>query len=439
MNMIIMKFGGTSVGSAEKMKDVYNIVHSRKNRKPVVVASAVSGVTDLLIKAGTEAVKGNIMFSDIESKHMKIIDDLKLDRNIIDGELKDLKDILEVISKLKDFDKKLYDIIVSVGERMSTRILAAYFNKIGFPAKQYDAYEIGMITDNNFSEAEILPETYDEIKKKLTDFSKVPIVTGFIGKTKEGKITTLGRGGSDYTAAIIGAAIGAEEIQIWTDVNGVMTTDPKIVKHVTTIPVMSFAEASELAFFGAKVLHPKTILPAVKKDIPVMVLNTYEPDNKGTTIVSKITTTQKSVKAISCKKNVTLITISSTRMLNAHGFLAKVFEVFSENEVSVDMVSTSEVSISMTLDKSEKLDIIKSQLDKIAETEIITGKALICVIGENFKESVGTKGKIFTVLGHNKIKVHMISMGASDINIAFIVDEENREKSVQVLHKEFLE
>ena len=328
--MIVMKFGGTSVGSAERMKVVLDIVKDRLDKKPVVVSSAVGGVTDKLIDGAKKALEGEIIMDEIREKHMTIIKDLGLPEDVVDKQLEELKELFHVISETKEYTKKIYDTLVSFGERMSTRMLEAYFNKEGIKAKQYDAFDIGFVTDDNHGDAEILEETYRNIKINLTDFDSVPIVTGFIAKTKEGEITTLGRGGSDYTAAIIGSAIDADEIQIWTDVNGVMTTDPRIVNSAKTIPKLSFAEASELAFFGAKVLHPKTIIPAVDKNIPVKVLNTHEPDNAGSVILNDCGECSTTIKAIACKKNVTLINLTSTRMLNAHGFLAKVFEVFSK-------------------------------------------------------------------------------------------------------------
>jgi len=437
--MIVMKFGGTSVGSAERIKVVYDIVSKRKDQKPVVVSSAVGGVTDKLIDAAKKALQGEIILDEIKERHYKIIEDLGLKKEIIDEQLNDLKELFHVISETKEYTKKIYDTLVSFGERMSTRILAEFFTKEGMAAKQYDAFDIGFVTDANHGDAEILDETYNNIKINLTDFSVVPVITGFIAKSKSGEITTLGRGGSDYTAAIIGAAIGSDEIQIWTDVNGVMTTDPRIVSNAKTIPKLSFDEASELAFFGAKVLHPKTIVPAVKNSIPVKVLNTHEPEHAGSVILNECEKCASTIKAIACKKNVTLVNVSSTRMLKAHGFLAKVFEIFSNHKVSIDMVSTSEVSISMTLDSDEKLALIEEDLKEFADIKIEREKALICMVGEGMKHKPGIAGKMFSTIGDSGINLHMISQGASEINISFIIDEEKREDAVKALHKEFLE
>ncbi|MBI2974282.1 MAG: aspartate kinase, partial [Deltaproteobacteria bacterium] len=289
-----------------------------------------------------------------------------------------------------------------------------------------------------------------EINKKITSILKanakkelhsahVPVITGFIGKDKNGKITTLGRGGSDYSAAIIGAAINADEIQIWTDVSGVYSADPRIVKNARKIEKISFAECSELAYFGAKVLHPKTILPAMNKNIPVKVLNTFEPENSGTIILSEMKKSDEIVKALTCKKNITLININSTRMLFAYGFLARVFYVFDKYNISVDMISTSEVSMSLTIDKDMNLDKAVEELNQIATTNIVRNKAIVCVVGVGLKNETGIAGKIFSLMGQHKINVEMISQGASEINISFVVENDEAEKAVKLLHREFVE
>ena len=439
--MIVMKFGGSSVGSSERIKSVAEIVSLFKERNPVVVVSAVGGITDKLIELANAALsKGVVSIEKIKEKHKAILNELSLDESSVDNELKELEETLDVIAKVKDNSNKVIDTICSFGERMSSRIVAAYFNSIGVKAKNLDAYDIGMITNSNFGSAEPLPSAEGKIRESLSNINYIPVITGFIGKDEKGNITTLGRGGSDYTAAIIGAAISAEEIQIWTDVDGMMTSDPKIVKEAKTIPKISFNEAAELATFGAKVLHPKTILPAVKKNIPVKVLNSFNPSHQGTTILKECKNSKEIVKAIALKKDVTLVNVTSTRMLLVHGFLARLFEVFNKHKVSVDMLATSEISVSLTVDSKnngQDLNELESELREIGEVVVEKDKSIVCLVGNGMKGAPGAISKIFDIVAKNNINIDMISQGASEINLGFIVDGKDVEKAVQCLHKEF--
>lgn len=436
---IVMKFGGTSVGNAERIKNAADIVKSNYKKNPVVVVSAVTKITDALIKLANECSQGSgeKTLNHIKERHNEIIENLGVDKALLNEDINELENLSRKTKNKKILDAKRLDLFQSFGERMSSKIVAAQLNKSKIKSKAFDSWKLGFVTDNEFGDAEPLDEAYSNLKSNIKKLNLVPVITGFIGKTKNGEITTLGRGGSDYTAAIVGAAIDSDEIQIWTDVNGIMSTDPKIVSNAKTIKRVSFAEASELAYFGAKVIHPKTILPAMKKNIPVKVLNSFEPKNKGTIILSKSDKSSEAVKAIACKKNISLVHIESTRMLGAHGFLAKIFEVFNEKKKSVDVVSTSEVSVSLTVDSDENIDEILSSLKKIADAEVKKNKAIICVVGDGIGSTPGVAGRIFTALGSGKINVEMISMGASEINITFIVDGNYAEKAVRTLHKEY--
>jgi aspartate kinase len=439
--MIVMKFGGTSVGSAERIRVVADIVKAELNKKPVVVCSAVSGVTNMLIEIANKGFKGESskeLQKHLKEKHDHIIHELGIHKDVIEHLFKDLGKLMERVEVVKLATAETMDHIQSFGERMSCRIVAEYMNKFGIKAQAHDAYDIGMITTPDFGKAEPLEHTPEMINSHIKKLTHVPVVTGYIGKTTAGEITTLSRGGSDYTAAIIGAAIHAEEIQIWTDVNGVMTADPKIVKEAKTIDTMSFNEASELATFGAKVLHPKTIIPAVEKNIPVRVLNTYNPNHKGTLIVNRSEKSAHAVKAIASRKGISLVNINSTRMLNTHGYLARIFEVFRDHQKSVDMISTSEVSVSLTINEPEGMEKIVKELEGIATVKHETKKAIICVVGEGMKHSIGTAGRIFTTIGKAGIDIEMISQGASEINISFVVNEEDADKAVRALHEEFV-
>ena len=436
--MIVMKFGGTSVGGADEIRNVAEIVKSNLGRKPVVVVSAVKKITDRLIELANLAKEGDgyEVFSAIKNIHHGILEKLNIEKNLLDKELNELQKAVESVNG-KMPDAKTLDLFQSFGERMSSKIVAAQLNKIGVKAEAFNSWELGFVTNADFGNAEPLDGSYAAFKKSISKLKVVPVITGFIGKTEKGEVTTLGRGGSDYSAAIFGSAIDAEEIQIWTDVDGMMSADPKIVKNARTLEKVSFAEASELAYFGAKVLHPKTILPAVKKNIPVRVLNTFNAEGKGTLILNEVGKNEQIVKSITCKKNIILINVDSKRMLGAYGFLARLFDVFYKYKQSVDVVSTSEVSVSMTTDNENNVGDIASDLKGIADVKVLKNKAVICVVGEGMRNTPGVSGRTFSVLGKNKINIEMISQGASEINITFVVDGKDAENAVKVLHKEY--
>ena len=301
--MIVMKFGGTSVGSADSVKNTANIIKSYIEKKPIIVVSAVSGITDKLIELVNAASqgKGDEILDNIKKSHYEILDKSGLDKSIIEKDIENLSKIINVLKNSKgifgtpkiakrfsseiknnNIDAKTLGEFQSFGEQMSSKIVAAQLNKLGVKAQAFNAWDLGFVTNSEFGNAEPLEETFNNLNNNIKKLSLVPVITGFIGKTKDGEIATLGRGGSDYTAAIVGSAIGADEIQIWTDVDGIMSADPKIVSNAKLLERVSFAEASELAYFGVRVLHPKTILPAVKKNIPVTVLNSFNPESVGT-------------------------------------------------------------------------------------------------------------------------------------------------------------
>ncbi len=435
LHMIVMKFGGTSVGSASMIKEAVSIVKANTDRQPIVVVSAISKITDMLIdSAKKESEEREKVLRDIKDKHNAIIAELGLKKETASKEIEELH---QMAIQLKNPTKKEMDKLVSFGERISSAIFAEAAAKQGIDAKNYNAYDIGMITDQNFGSAEVLPEAYSLIEINISKMQHIPVITGFIGKSKNGDITTLGRGGSDYTAAIIGAAVNADEVQIWTDADGIMTADPRIVENARTIDTVSFGEASELAYLGAKVLHPKTILPVMNKGIPVRVLNTYNPKGKGTKIVMNAENGSERITSITYKKNVSIITINSARMFLLHGFLHKIFKTFDEHKVSVDMISTSEVSVSVTVDNKANTDItgLIEDLRKIAEVEIESNKASVSVVGRGIKKEHGITGEIFSAL--SEINIEMISQGASEINIGMVLNEEDSDKAVREIHNAF--
>ena len=437
--MIVMKFGGSSVKDAVMFRTVESIVKSKLSKKPVVVLSAVKGITDLLIAGYKEAVEKRFdSYNKIVETHKKIIADLNLKEGLLKEELDELKETLNVIAKTKEQSSKMLDYVSFFGERMSTKILAAHMSNLGTKAEAFVSGDIGLITDSHFGDATILESSFEKVNNEIEKIKVLPIITGFGGKDENGEYTTFNRGGSDYVASLVGAAINAEAIEIWTDVNGVMSADPRVVPNAKTIPELSFDEASELAYFGAKVLHPKTILPAIEKNIPVLVLNTFEPSNKGTTIVKQQRDASGHIKSISWKKAITVIDVKSTRMIDAYGYLAKIFSVFDKYKRPVDMITTSEINVSMTVDSKENLENIANELKSIAEVDVSYNKAIVYVVGASMKRKIGTASKIFDILAKNKINIDMISQCFEEISIGLVVDESEAESVVKILHQELI-
>lgn len=441
--MIIMKFGGSSVANAERVRHVSDIIRLFLKDRPLIVASAMGKTTDNLLAAADRAIGGKVCIEEISNLHFQVARDLQVDDAEVRILLDELNRLLQGIAMLKEVSPRTKDYLVSFGERLSVRILAAHLNRDGVKARFFDAWDIGFISNSDFTDAELLDETYGRVAASLgslkEDYAYTPIVTGFIAKDKNGIITTLGRGGSDLTASVLGASLAVDEIQVWKDVDGILTTDPRVVKNAQPVKNVSFEEASELAYFGAKVLHPRSILPAMAKNIPVRVKNSYNPTHPGTLILSSLDNEKELLRVLTFKKNVTLVDIVSTRMLGQYGFLAKVFQIFDEQQVSVDMVATSEVSISLTLDsKNNGIDKLKAELEKIARVRIKSGKTIITMIG-NVERASEILEKTFDVLRHNHINVQMISQGASKVNISFIVDDDQAETCVKALHQTFFE
>lgn len=455
----VMKFGGSSLASAERMREVAELILSFPNERPVIVLSAVGKTTNKLLLAGEKAVSCGVTniscideLSFIKDLHQRTADELGIHRSIIATHLEELEQLLKGIAMLKELTPRSRDYLVSFGECLSTRIFAAYLNKIGVKARQYDAFDIGFITTDDFTNADILEATYPAVAKRLhgdwiTD-PAIPIVTGFLGKGwRTCAITTLGRGGSDLTATTIGKALGLQEIQVWKDVDGVLTCDPNIHPHAEPVPYLTFDEAAELAYFGAQVLHPQSMRPAREGDIPVRVKNSYNPNAPGTLITRSRDMSKAVLTSIVLKRNVTMLDIVSTRMLGQFGFLAKVFSTFEDLGISVDVVATSEVSISLTLDPSklwsreliqQELDHVVEELEKIAIVNLLQHRSIISLIG-NVQRSSLILEKAFRVLRRSGVNVQMISQGASKVNISLIVNDDEAEQCVRALHETFFE
>jgi aspartate kinase len=446
-----MKFGGTSVEDASAFARVARIVGARREERPVVVVSAMSRVTDALL-AGVELAAAGDAEGALRSLEEHFERHTLVARTLPAGardeffvELTNTRRALaELFSRVARAGQPhrplLQDQIVSYGECLSARLLAAVLSERALPAAYVDARRCIITNADHGSATPANEETYKNTRAELSPLiaaGRIPVLGGFIGSTPDGQTTTLGRGGSDYTAALIGAGIGAREIQIWTDVNGVLTADPRVVAHARTIPRLSFAEAAELAYFGAKVLHPKTILPAVIRSIPVRICNSRDAEHPGTGVYFDAEMSPRTVKAIAHKKGITVLHITSARMLGAYGFLRTLFEVFERHRTIIDIVTTSEVSVSLSLEDTSMIDRIIEDLRPIAAVKVETDLAVVCIVGEELRYTSGIAARIFSTLGD--INVLLISQGASNVNLTFVVAERDVEETVRRLHASLFE
>ncbi len=440
-----MKFGGTSVKDEKAIKRTIEIVKNRNNSAFVVV-SALAGITNKLVQI-TELIskrnpnEANNLSDNIKQIHLDLATQLGVFQStssfIIDS-CDELQRIIYALDVIGEISNKSKDKILAIGETLSSFIVAEYANTVLLNSKHVDSREL-IRTDCNYTSAEVdFTSTQEKISQHLQNHKNIDIFIcgGFISSDEYGNTTTLGRGGSDYTAAVIAKCINAEKLEIWTDVDGILTSDPRLIGNAMLIREISYIEAAELAFFGAKVLHPKTIYPAIESAIPVYVLNSYKPYGSGTLIQRK-SNYSNMIKAIAFRKNITVINISSNRMLGAYGFLAKVFDVFLMNETSVDLVTTSEVSISLTIDNDCNLNEIMKDLSSFASIEIIPNQAIISVIGEGIRNTTGIASQFFGAV--NGINISMISMGASEVNLSIALSENELESAVKCLHNEFFE
>ena len=441
-----MKFGGTSVEDENAFQRIVTIVQAQQHASPVVVVSAMSGFTDALLDSVAAAATGNPKGA-IESlehhfqRHRAVAEGLAdsattvIER--IDTARHEIAELLRSVAAVGT-SAALRDEIVSYGERLSSFLLASVLSEGGLPAQFVDAREC-VITDSQHGRAEpLLDETGIATTKKLDSLvstNQVPVLGGFIGSSLEGKTTTIGRGGSDYTAAILGTALNAAEVQIWTDVPGVLTADPRIIKDAAPIPRLSYDEAAELAYFGAKVLHPKTIQPAVERNIPVRICNSREPAHRGTIVGSDTEISPQSVKAIAHKTGITLVQVTSARMLGAYGFLNAIFEIFNRHRTVIDIVTTSEVSVSLSLDDATSLPAIIEELRQLGSVYVERKRAVVCVVGEGLRSTPGIAARVFGCLGD--INVSLISQGASRINLTFVVEEDRVVEAIHRLHEAF--
>jgi aspartate kinase len=449
--MIVMKFGGTSVEDAAAMRNVAEIVKGRQRRKPIVVLSACAGVTNALERcaglaaAGKEQEAQQQLRTAIIDRHYDIIQNLVGDLReqdtlirVVNSFRDELQHLLYGISITGDLSPRVLDFVVSYGERMSTAIACTALRDAGLRAVLVDARRC-IVTSSAFGRAEpIFPATEQRCTDTILPHvaaGEVPVLQGFIAANEAGVTTTLGRGGSDYSAAIIGTVLHADDIEIWTDVDGILTADPKLVPSAQQVKEMSFQEASELAYFGAKVLHPSTLLPAIERNIPVHILNSRRPQAGGTLIKARIAASGNAIKSISYKRGITLLTISSARMLGSAGFMKKIFDIFAEHNTSVDLITTSEVSISLSIDHAPERDALVAALEEYGRVAVLPRRAIVCLVGERLRSEKGIAARVFGRLA--SIPIDMISQGASEINLTFVLDEEHVATAVRALHDEF--
>lgn len=449
MTATVLKFGGTSVDDAPALERLAEIVRRQMSASPVVVVSAIRGVTDALLQGTRLAQGGEIgrAFSELEGqvgRYSSLAAQLlpaeeaeEMDRVVANAAL-DISDLLRVISLHPGTYLPLQDEIVSYGERLSAALVSRVLQSRQLPGVLADARRC-IITTADHTRATPLPgPTGENTRTQLGPVLRrggVPVLGGFIGSAMNGAATTLGRGGSDYTAALVGAALDAREIQIWTDVTGFLTADPRVVPQARPIAHLSYAEAAELAYFGARVLHPKTIQPAVERGIPVRVCNSRHPAEQGTLIDDEPVIAPGGVKAIAHKPGVTIVQVSSARMLGAYGFLRALFEIFDRHRTAVDVVSTSEVSVSLSLEDTHALPDIIAELEALGTVSVEPGRAIVCIVGEGLRSTRGIAARVFGTL--EDVDVAVISQGASSINLTFLVPEVEVQAVVARLHRTF--
>jgi aspartate kinase len=454
MSLVVMKFGGTSVEDPAAILRTAAIVEGRvaQGKSPVVVVSAMARVTDLLLRAAAASAQGDrtgalAISSRLRARHRDTAAALVKTPaaaaaliDLIDSKFDSLDEVLRGLAAILELTPRISDLIVSYGERISSQIVAAAFSERGIDAAHVDAREV-IITDSEFQKAApidaLIEQRAQELLIPLVKEGKVPVMGGFIAANEAGMTTTLGRGGSDFTGALVGGAVNAEAIEIWTDVDGIMTADPRVCPDALRVKTISFEEAAELAYFGAKVLHPATILPAVRKNIPVLVLNSRNAANEGTRIISIAPHCKSPFKSIAVKRKLSIIDVVASRMLMTHGYLRQIFEVFDRHKCAVDMVSTSEVSVSLTVDSNSSLPEISAELGKLADVKYEGRKALVCMVGEDIRGKNGMAAQVFSAIKH--INVRMISQGASEINMSFMIDEDDADEAIRSLHAAFFQ
>jgi aspartate kinase len=450
--VVVQKFGGTSVADPKAIRRLIEIVraaHTRDGRGPAVVVSAMSGVTDALLGVASAAGSDRLgealpRIEEMRERHLAAVRELvpEREREPLVAQIADhfdqLTGIARALAVLREVSPRTLDVVASMGELLSSRIVAAALTAAGVPAEWVDARCAVVTNDDHTRAAPLTDETNAALGRTvrpILDGGRVAVIGGFVGATVEGHTSTLGRGGSDYSGALVGAGVHASEIQIWTDVDGMLSADPRVVKSPRLVSQLSFDEAAELAYFGAKVLHPSTILPAVERNIPVRILNSSKPDGTGTLITAASANGATRLTGLASKRDVTVIDITSTRMLMAYGFLRRVFEVFERYRTPIDMVTTSEVSVSVTVDDRRHLDAIVAVLSEFAEVSVEREMALLCAVGDVLRDAPELGAKVIGVL--EEVPLRMISQAASRRNITVVLRQADLPRAMERLHEEF--
>jgi aspartate kinase len=450
--MVVQKFGGTSVADPDAVRRLIEIARAartRDGRGPVLVVSAMSKVTDALLTIAAEAGAAHTdsalqHIDQLRTRHVTMAHALAGDGAVasltaeINEQFDQLAAVVKALGVLREVSFRTLDVVAAMGELLSSRIIASALVKAGLPGEWVDARR-AIVTDAEHTKAcPLMRETTAALRASvlpLIEAGKVPVLGGFVGATVNGHTTTLGRGGSDYSGAIVGAGIDAAEIQIWTDVDGMLTADPRVIPQSRLVPRLSFAEAAELSYFGAKVLHPSTIHPAVERDIPVRILNSWKPLAAGTLITAEPSPDGSQLTAMAAKKDLTVVDITSSRMLMAYGFLRRVFEVFERFRTAVDVVTTSEVSVSVTVDDRRHLEAIVEALSEFAEVSIEQDMALLCAVGDRLRNEPEIAARVIRVLEETPLR--MISQAASRRNITVILRQSDLPHAMHRLHEEF--
>lgn len=450
--MIVIKFGGTSVGDADRVAEAIEIVSERRERKPIVVVSALSGVTNELV-AASEAARAqdpdrvSALIAGIRQRHEDVAlrlvqhksDFLDSFLRQLDRQIDEIQTILRGIALLGEITPRAHDKVLSTGEKLSSVLFAYTMMMRALPGEHVHSEEV-IWTNDVFGGATPLMDRTREAAHRvllpLLDRHRIPVMGGFIGRTIGGATTTLGRNGSDYSAAIVAAALGADEVQIWTDVDGLLTCDPRLVKGARVIDLLSFDEAAELAQFGAK-LHPRTLEPAVAADVPVRVLNTRNPSSNGTLITREGAHASEGPRSIARKKGVTVVHVTSNRMLGVHGFLARLFSVFEDLEISVDLIATSEVSVTVTIDERHNVEELEARLRDIGDAELTDGQTIVAIVGQHLMADAIVGARVFEAL--RGMRIRMVSLGRSGLNLSLVVDDGEADAAIRAIHHALFE
>jgi aspartate kinase len=449
--MVVQKFGGTSVADPEAIRRLIEIVRAARTRDargPAVVVSAMSGVTDSLLAVAASAGAAQLQEAlaktqQIRDRHLAaaraLVTGPKREQLLwqIDAHIDELVDLVKALAVLREVSPRTLDVVAAMGELLSSRIIAVALTCAGIEAEWVDARQVVVTNDEHTRATPLGQETNEKLRSIVVpalDAGRVPVLGGFVGATVAGHTSTLGRGGSDYSGALVGAGVDASEIQIWTDVDGMLTADPRVIKTPRLVSQLSFAEAAELAYFGAKVLHPSTILPAVERNIPVRILNSWKPDGSGTLITGS-GSPRAGLTGLASKRDVTVIDITSTRMLMAYGFLRRVFEVFERFRTAVDMVTTSEVSVSVTVDDVRHIAQIVEALNEFAQVSVERHMSLLCAVGDRLQDEPEMAARVVGVL--EEVPLRMISQAASRRNITVVLRQADLPHAMERLHEEF--